>query len=86
MDVKPAFLNGNLSEDVYMIQPEVFFDPANADKVCKLGKSIYGLKQTSRSWNIRFDEEFKSFGFIKSTQESCLYNKVSGSSVNFLVL
>ena len=65
MDVETAFLNGNLTEDVYMIQPEGFVDPANADKVCKLQKSIYGLKQASRSWNIRFDEVVKSFGFIK---------------------
>jgi hypothetical protein len=86
MDVKTAFLNGNLTEDVYMIQPEGFVDPANADKVCKLQKSIYGLKQASRSWNIRFDEVVKSFGFIKSDQDSCLYKKFSGSKVNFLIL
>ena len=44
MDVKTAFLNGNLDEDVHMIQPEGFVDPKNASKVCKLQKSIYGLK------------------------------------------
>ena len=44
MDVKTVFLNGNLDEDVYMIQPEDFVDPENASKVCKLQKSIYGLK------------------------------------------
>ena len=49
MDVKMAFLNENLSEDVYMIQPEGFVDPTNARKICKLRKSIYGLKQASRS-------------------------------------
>ena len=49
MDVKTAFLNGNLTEDVYMIYPEGFVDPANFDKVCKLQKSIYGLKQASQS-------------------------------------
>ena len=47
MDVKTAFLNGNLTEDMYMIEPEGFVDPANADKVCKLQKSMYGLKQAS---------------------------------------
>ena len=47
MNVKTAFLNGSLTEDVYMIQPEGFVDPANANKVCKLKKSIYGLKQAS---------------------------------------
>ena len=44
MDVKTAFLNGNLTEDVYMMQPEGFVDPTNAGKICKLQKSIYGLK------------------------------------------
>ena len=55
MDVKTAFLNGNLTEDVYMIQSEGFVDPKNAGKICKLRKSIYGLKQASRTWNLRFD-------------------------------
>src|SRR4051812_8539515 len=86
MDVKTAFLNGNLTKDVYMIQPESFIDPTNVDKVCKLQKSIYGLKQESRSWNIRFDEVAKSFGFIKSDHDSCLFNKFSGIKVKFLIL
>ena len=41
MDIKIAFLNGNLMEDVYMTQPKVFTDPKNANKVCKLQRSIY---------------------------------------------
>ena len=44
MDVKTAFLNGFLDEDVYMVQPDGFADPKHAEKVCKLKKSIYGLK------------------------------------------
>ena len=86
MDVKTAFLNGNLTEDVYMMQPEGFVDPTNAGKICKLQKSIYGLKQASRSWNIHFDEVVKGFGFIKNEEEACVYKKESGSSVSFLML
>src|SRR6266498_5634338 len=86
MDVKTAFLNRNLSEDVYMTQPEVFVDPKSASKVCKLRKSIYGLKQASRSWNLRFDEVVKEFGFIKNEEEPCLYKKAKGSALAFLVL
>ena len=86
MDVKTAFLNGNLTEDVYMIQPEGFVDPKNAGKICKLQRSIYGLKQASRSWNLRFDETVKEFGFIKNSEEACVYKKVSGSSIAFLIL
>lgn len=86
MDVKTAFLNGFLKEEFYMMQPEGFVDPKNADKVCKLQRSIYGLVQASRSWNICFDEVIKAFGFIQTYEESCIYKKVSGSSVAFLIL
>jgi hypothetical protein len=86
MDVKIAFLNRNLDEDVCMIQPEGFVDPTNAGKVCKLQKSIYGLKQASRSWNIRFNEVVKGFGFLQNEEEACVYKKESGSSVAFLIL
>ena len=86
MDVKTAFLNGDLEEVVYMTQPMGFVDPNNAEKVCKLQRSIYGLKQASRSWNIRFDKEIKKFDFVKCDEEPCVYKKVSGSSIIFLVL
>ncbi|KAJ9545177.1 hypothetical protein OSB04_024884 [Centaurea solstitialis] len=86
MDVKTVFLNGKLTEDVYMEQPAGFEDPKNPNKVCKLLKSIYGLKQASRSWNLQFDERIKEFGFAKSEFEPCVYTKFSGSIVTFLVL
>ncbi|KAJ9539184.1 hypothetical protein OSB04_031917 [Centaurea solstitialis] len=86
MDVKTAFLNGKLTEDVYMLQPDRFVDPKNPNKVCKLLKSIYELKQASKSWNLHFDERIKEFGFTKSEFEPCIYTKFSGSIVTFLVL
>ena len=86
MDIKTAFLNGFLKEELYMMQPEGFVDPKNANKVCKLQRSIYGLVQASRSWNIRFDEMIKAFGFMQTYGEACVYKKVSGSSVAFLIL
>ncbi|GKB12990.1 retrotransposon protein, putative, ty1-copia subclass [Tanacetum coccineum] len=86
MDVKTAFLNGHLSEDVYMVQPEGFVDPKHPNKVCKLQCSIYGLKQASRSWNKSFDEEIKKIGFTQNPNESCVYLKASWSNVAFLVL
>ena len=78
MDVKTAFLNGNLTEDVYIMQHEGFVDQTNAGKICKLQKSIYGLKQASRGWNIHFDEVVQGFGFIKNEEEACVYKKESG--------
>ena len=86
MDVKSAFLNGNLLEDVYMTQPEGFVQPKNSGKVCKVQRSIYGLKQASRSWNLRFDESVNGFGFVKNKDGPCVYNKISGSAIVFLVL
>jgi hypothetical protein len=86
MDVKIAFLNGNLIEDVYMIQPEGFIDPKHAGKIYKLQKSIYGLKQASQSWNLHFDEVVKGFCLIKKVEKPYVYKKVSGNIVVFLVL
>ncbi|KAK8593576.1 hypothetical protein V6N12_045653 [Hibiscus sabdariffa] len=63
MDVKTAFLNGKLEEDVYMTQPEGFVTLEDARKVCKLQRSIYGLRQASRSWAIQ------EFGFIRNEDE-----------------
>ncbi|KAK8984925.1 hypothetical protein V6N11_064471 [Hibiscus sabdariffa] len=86
MDVKTAFLNGKLEEDVYMTQPEGFVTPENTGKVCKLQRSIYGLKQVSRSWNLRFNEAIQEFGFIRNEDEPCVYKKFSGGIVSFLIL
>src|SRR4051812_28929760 len=86
MDVKTAFLNGFLEEELYMMQPEGFVDPKDANKVCKLQRSIYGLVQASRSWNIRFNEVIKAFGFEQVYGEPCISKKVSGSTIAFLVL
>ncbi|GJT92715.1 retrotransposon protein, putative, ty1-copia subclass [Tanacetum coccineum] len=86
MDVKTAFLNGYLNEEVYMEQPEGFVNPKYPNQVCKLKRSIYGLKQASRQWNKRFDDEIKKFGFTQNRDEPCVYLKASGSNVTFLIL
>ncbi|GJR97114.1 retrotransposon protein, putative, ty1-copia subclass [Tanacetum coccineum] len=86
MDVKTAFLNGYLNEEVYMEQPEGFVNPKYPNRVCKLKRSIYGLKQASRQWNKRFDDEIKKFGFSQNRDEPCVYMKASGSYVTFLIL
>nr|GEV13347.1 retrotransposon protein, putative, Ty1-copia subclass [Tanacetum cinerariifolium] len=86
IDVKIAFFNGFLEEEIYMEQPEGFIDPNHHRKVCKLQRSIYGLKKASRSWNKRFDKEIKKFGFHQNIDEPCVYQKASGSNVIFLIL
>ena len=86
MDVKTAFLNGYLEETIYMEQPEGFISKDEKQKVCKLQRSIYGLKQASRSWNMRFDEAIKTYGFIQNPDESCVYKFIKDKRVVFLIL
>ena len=85
MDVKTAFLNGFIKEELYMMQPEGFVNPKGANKICKLQRSIYGLVQASRSQDIRFDKLIKGYSFIQTCGEACIYKKVSGSTTTFLI-
>nr|GEX73842.1 putative polyprotein [Tanacetum cinerariifolium] len=86
MDVKTVFLNGYLNEEVCTEQPKGFVNPKYPNRVCKLKRSIYGLKQASRQWNKRFDDEIKKFGFTQNRDEPCVYLKASGSNITFLIL
>lgn len=83
MDVKTAFLNGNLNEDIYMSQPDGF---AEGDLVCKLNKSIYGLKQASRMWNDRFHHDVIKLGFKRSEYDYCLYAIQNNNITVYLLL
>ncbi|RVX07895.1 Retrovirus-related Pol polyprotein from transposon TNT 1-94 [Vitis vinifera] len=86
MDVKIAFLNGNIDETIYMVQPENFESNGSKQLVCRLKRSIYGLKQASREWYRKFDQVITSFGFKKNTVDQCIYLKFSGSKFIILVL
>lgn len=70
-DIKTAFLNGDLEETVFMKQPTGYSDGSN--KVCKLVKSLYGLKQASRCWNKKFTKFLKEFKFVQSDADPCLF-------------
>ena len=72
MDVKIIFLNRELEEEMYMIQLEEFIS-IDESKVCKLNRSIYGLKQVSRSWNIHFNKVIKMYGFVRNEEKPCIY-------------
>ena len=85
MDVKTAFLNGELNEEVYMMQPEGFTS-IDESKVCKLQKYIYRLKQVSWSWNMCFDKIIKTYGFIRNEEEPYFYKWANGSVVIFFIL
>ena len=75
MDVKSAFLNGELKEEVYMEQPEGFNLAERKDFVCKLKKALYGLKQAPRAWYARLDHYLQQQGFKKGVAGSNLYIK-----------
>ena len=75
MDVTTAFLNGSLEHDIYMKQPEGFVDPKYPNHVCKLKRSIYGLKQSARCWNQTLDVFLLKNGYRKSNADSCIYVK-----------
>ena len=85
MDVKTTFLNGYIEEEIFMEQPKGF-ESEDSSKVCKLNRSIYGLKQASRSQNHCFNKALCSYDFIKNEDEPYVYKKVSGSQITFLVL
>ena len=75
MDVKTAFLNDDLDEEVYTEQFEGFLLLRNEKKVCKLVKFLYGLKQAPKQWHERFDSTILSDGFVHNSSEKCLYSK-----------
>ena len=86
MDVKTAFLNGDIDKTIYMVQPENFVSGDTKRMVCKLKKSIYGLKQASRQWYYKFHQVIISSGFEMNMVDDCIYHKFSGSKHIYLVL
>nr|GEZ06604.1 zinc finger, CCHC-type [Tanacetum cinerariifolium] len=85
MDVKTAFLNRDLEEEVYMNQPLGFIMPANENKVCKLIKSMYGLKQAPKQWHQKFDEVVLSNGYLLNQADKCVYSKFDASSKGVII-
>ena len=86
MNVRTTFLDGDLAEEVYMSKPFSFKEAGKETMVCKLQKSIYGLKQVSKQWYLKFDKVVTTNGFKENTVDQCIFMKVSGSKYIFLVL
>lgn len=83
-DVKTAFLNGELSETIFMEQPIGFQDGTN--RVCRLKKSLYGLKQASRCWNKKFCSFIELFGFVKSVYDPCVFISRKNDALTILAI
>lgn len=84
LDVSTAYLNGDLTEDIYMKQPEQF--GLGNDRVLKLKKSLYGLKQSGRMWNLKLDEMLQRIGFTACASEPCLYTRIKGATTNIIAV
>ena len=87
LDVKTAFLHGNLEEQIYMSQPDGFLEVGKENHVCLLKKSLYGLKQSPRQWYKRFDAFMVSYNFVRNEFDNCVYSrKLQDGSYIYLLL
>ncbi|CAL0331319.1 unnamed protein product [Lupinus luteus] len=86
MDVKTAFLNGDLNEEIYMEQPEGFIIHGQENKVCKLDKSLYGLKQAPKQWHEKFNDLMISNEFKVNESDKCIYYKSENDIYTILCL
>ncbi|KAL0537256.1 hypothetical protein IC582_026232 [Cucumis melo] len=86
MDVKTAFLNGDLEEEFYMTQPEGFKISGQENKVCKLRKSLYDLKQAPKQWYEKFNNTLINNGFKINSSYTCVYSKVFGADCILICL
>lgn len=75
IDVKSAFLNGILEEEVYIEQPKGFVEDKSKDQVCKLNKALYGMKQVPRAWYERLHSYLIKIGFIRTSENNNMYMK-----------
>ena len=86
MDVKSAFLNGLLDEEIYMEQPQGFVASGQSDKVCLLKKAIYGLKQASRAWNLQFNSVLLDLGFKRTHSDAGVYHRLDAGGTIIIIL
>jgi hypothetical protein len=86
MDVKTAFLNGELEEEIYMDQPDGFAVKGQEGMVCKLLKSLFGLKQAPKQWHEKFDKTLTSVGFVVNEADKCVYYRFGGGEGVILCL
>jgi hypothetical protein len=84
MDVKSAFLNGDLAEEVYVVQPPGYITAGKEEHVLRLQKALYGLHQAPRAWYAKLDDTLGTLGFTRSVLEHAVYRR--GDGTNFLLV
>lgn len=86
LDIKNAFLNGDLEEEVYIEIPMGLRSSYNSGKMCRLYKSLYGLKQSIRDWFERFSGALKTLGYTQCQFDDTLFVKHCGGKINILIV
>lgn len=86
MDVTIAFLHGDIEEEIYMSQPNYFAKKGKEHLVCRLRKSLYGLKQSPKMWYQKYDTYVLSLGFTRSKSDHCVYYKAEGDQILIIAL
>ena len=86
LDVNNAFLQGTLTEEVYMAQPPGFVDKDQPSHVCRLRKAIYGLKQAPRAWYMELKQHLLNIGFVKSLADTSLFIYSHGTTLLYLLV
>jgi hypothetical protein len=84
MDVKSAFLNSELSKEVYVVQPPGYVTADKEQQVLKLQKALYGLRQNPRAWYAKLDDTLGTLGFTRSPLEHALYRH--GDATSFMLV
>ena len=86
LDVKTAYLNAAIDCEIYMKQPEGYIQPGNENLVCKLNKSLYGLKQSGRNWNVLLHKSLIDIDFVQCSGDACVYVHLTNSILMGIIL
>lgn len=86
LDIKTAFLYGDLDEEIYMEQPKGFITPGRETGVCRLVKSLYGLKQAPRCWNEKFNKFITKLGLTRCLSDFWIYYRHQGEEFTVLTI
>jgi transposase InsO family protein len=84
VDVVGAYLNGKLDEEIYMQQPPLFED--GTPRVCRLHRTLYGLKQSGRVWNLQLNDSFLKLGYTRLTSDQCVYIRRAGADMSIIAV
>ena len=86
LDVKTAFLNGEIDEEIYISQPQGYIIQGREEEVCKLNKALYGIRQASRIWNLKLHSALVKFGLKQCMADPCIYSRIDGKETVIIAI